>query len=78
VSDVCLHAVLAQLDVLRNFHHVMVGCPCRGGISCLKLSPNLRKVALTPDGKPSAALDAARLDAIFDVALKSDFPRQEP
>ena len=49
-----------------------VSLACRGCVHCLKLSPNLRKAALTAEGKRAAGSDAARLDAIFDVALKSD------
>lgn len=45
---------------------------CRGCISCLKLSPNLRKVAFVPDERKKAEVDVARLDAIIEVALKSD------
>ena len=45
---------------------------CRGCISCLKLSPNLRKVAFSADERKKGDVDVARLDAIIEVALKSD------
>lgn len=41
---------------------------CRGCIHCLKLSPNLRRIA---NNAGNHDCGAARLDAIIDVALKS-------
>ena len=45
---------------------------CRGCVTCFKLSPNLRKPALPAGGLSAAEVDVARLDAVVDVALKSD------
>ena len=47
---------------------------CRGCIHCLKLSPNLRRVA---NNAGSHDFGAARLDAIIDVALKSTVPETD-
>lgn len=41
-------------------------------MTCFKLSPNLRKPALPAGGLTTAEVDCARLDAVVDVALKSD------
>ncbi|EIE20032.1 WD40 repeat-like protein [Coccomyxa subellipsoidea C-169] len=53
-----------------NSHHpIIVVGDDKGCIHCLKLSPNLRKTASTAGEHD---FGAARLDAIVDVALKSD------
>ena len=41
-------------------------------MTCFKLSPNLRKPALPAGGLSAAEVDTARLDAVVDVALKSN------
>ncbi|KAK9902835.1 hypothetical protein WJX75_008028 [Coccomyxa subellipsoidea] len=53
-----------------NLHHpILVVGDDKGCIHCLKLSPNLRKMAGTAGDQD---FGAARLDAIVNVALKSD------
>lgn len=44
----------------------------RGCVTCFKLSPNLRKAAAAAGEPGAGAADVARLDAVMEVAIKSD------
>lgn len=63
-------AKLTKLVFNPKFPIISVGDD-RGGVSSLKLSPNLRKVCQAEKGQNVKELEVAKLDNVIEVALKS-------
>ena len=64
-------AKLTKLVFNPKYPIVLIGDD-KGTVTCMKLSPNLRKTCKPDKGQKAEDLEIAKLDAVMDVARKSE------